>query len=76
MTEADDLRKRIEALEKSHAKLLDSAWEVERILTFAFDEGALPQETVMGLCIDPYGVLADLRTAIINARGLQDRRGT
>ena len=49
--------------------LVATLQECERILKFAFEEGALPEETVMGLCIDPYGVLADLRAALARATG-------
>jgi len=48
--------------------LLGSCQEVERILTFAFEEGALPEDQILGLCIDPWGVLNDLRTIIKAAR--------
>ena len=44
--------------------LIASAEECERLLKFAFEEGALPDETVLGLCIDPYGLLRDLRLSI------------
>ena len=48
--------------------LQESCIEVERILRFAFEEGALSEDVIMGLCIDPYGVLADLRAAIAKSK--------
>ncbi len=48
--------------------LLNSAKEVECVLTFAFEDGALSDETVLQLCIDPHGVLADLRASIAAAQ--------
>lgn len=48
-------------------ELLASAQEVERLLKFAFEDGALDERTILGLCVDPYGLLADLRTVIARA---------
>lgn len=48
--------------------LLRSAKEVESILKFAFEDGALDKNTIMGLCVDPYGALHDLRAAIAKSQ--------
>lgn len=48
--------------------LIASAEECERLLKFAFEEGALPDETVAGLCVDPYGLLRDLRLSIAGVK--------
>ena len=44
--------------------LVEALKETVRVLTFAFEEGALPEDIVMGLCVDPYGMLKDARAAL------------
>jgi len=51
--------------------MYDSAEEVEGILKFIFEDGALSEDIVNGLAIDPHGVLRDLRAALLRAKGEQ-----
>lgn len=68
------INKRVEWLQKMQA-LIGSAEEAERLLTFAFEDGALPNETVLGLCVDPYGLLRDLRLALLAVGGATSKPG-
>lgn len=52
------------AFERSR-DLYASAHEVERMLTFAFEGGGLPDDTIKGLCVDPWGMLRDFRRALL-----------
>lgn len=51
------------AIERAE-NLREALGEAVRILSFAFEDGALPEETVLGLTIDPYGALADMKAAL------------
>lgn len=44
------------------AKLEEALRETISVLKFAIEDGYLSDEDIMGLCIDPYGVLADARS--------------
>ena len=59
----------IKAREAREARLREALGETVRVLTFAFDEGALPEDIVLGLCVDPYGMLADARAALSGEGG-------
>ncbi len=75
IVDAADQASRVLALLDLVAKarmLRASAEEVERVLAFAFEEGALTDEQVSQLCIDPYGVLADLRTSLAATASLKE----
>lgn len=48
----------------TYDELVEALDETVRVLRFAFIDGALPHETVMGLCIDPYGLLADAESVL------------
>ena len=41
--------------------------ETVNCLSFAFEEGAIPKHMVLGLYIDPYGMLADAKTRLAEA---------
>ena len=45
-------------------ELVKALEETVRVLSFAFDDGALDHETIIGLCIDPYGMLKDAQTIL------------
>lgn len=73
-TRRSRINKRVEWLQKMQA-LIASAEEAERVLTFAFEDGALPDETVLGLCVDPYGLLRDLRLSLAAVGGSTSKPG-
>lgn len=49
--------------------LLEALEDTIRVLHFGFEEGAIPEDIVAGLCIDPYGTLADAKRAYEAAGG-------
>lgn len=58
------------ALEACHFdELVGALCETVRVLKFSFEEGALPEETVSGLCIDPYGMLRDAEAVLVRVTG-------
>jgi len=48
--------------------LVEALDEAVRVLTFAFEEGALPEETVLQLAIDPHGMLRDARAVLAKVK--------
>ena len=44
--------------------------ETVNCLSFAFEEGAIPKDMVLGLYVDPYGMLADAKTRLAEANAL------
>jgi hypothetical protein len=38
--------------------------EAYGVLKFAIEDGFLTDDQIMGLCVDPYGMLHDLRSAL------------
>ena len=56
----------------AHDELVTALEETVRVLSFAFDDGALDHETIIGLCIDPYGMLKDAQTILAKHKDTND----
>lgn len=52
-------------------ELLEALDEAIEILVFAFEKGALSDDLIKQLCIDPWGRLNDMKSAAQKARGGQ-----
>ena len=74
MTKLDAIVERASGLNALETRLRASLQEAERVLTFAIEDGFLADEDVMALCIDPYGMLADIRAALAHAAEIEAGR--